>query len=363
MLTDANPPRLGQEHQATLVRQTGPNEWEVDCYELPKPWSATLRSRSSKTYMPGDTETLWVFAVYPITLKALLSDSDFGRLPISNRMRPRYIQALQSTLQLLEQPGRALETSPEHLSELKGMFNRCLRKDQWDWLTVYTNLGSPSQKLSQVTVERLVSLRRAMKGADIEDLDRSLSQFIGLKLETRLGECIRLISGSGQHLQDLTQLKPYSANSLTTELDPDTLPENEGYLMSQVSRAKLDRANTDHQRTLAILTRTLEAQGFTIEHSRLVDAYTNLKSGPAIFEVKSIHARNELSQCRKALSQLYEYRYLHGVPDASLWLVLSSPPYTEWIAGYLQTDRNIEVLWVTGDQVHGPSRDRLFRSS
>ncbi len=98
------------------------------------------------------------------------------------------------------------------------------------------------------------------------------------------------------------------------------------------------------------------------ESNRLIDLFCHLKTGPAIFEVKSITAANERVQCREALSQLYEYRYLHSVPMASLWVVLSARPQTEWLVDYLQHDRGVGVLWVEDGRIGGSAADLLTES-
>ena len=66
----------------------------------------------------------------------VVSGSEFGFKPISNRMRPRYVAALQHVGSAL-QSGGLREQDSEYFSEVKGMFNRCVRRDQWDWHTVY----------------------------------------------------------------------------------------------------------------------------------------------------------------------------------------------------------------------------------
>jgi hypothetical protein len=146
---------------------------------------------------------------------------------------------------------------------------------------------------------------------------------------------------------------PALVDTVAVEEDADR------YIASQVARAKLERANMSHRQTLQVLTEYLQKNGYQVEYSRLVDAYCRLKTGPAIFEVKSITEDNERAQCRHALSQLYEYRYLYGLTDASLWLVLSRPPQVTWIVEYLMSDRNIELLWVADGELGGPSAARL----
>ena len=93
-----------------------------------------------------------------------------------------------------------------------------------------------------------------------------------------------------------------------------------------------------------------------------MDAYARLPSGPAIFEVKSNTKDNERSQIRHAISQLYEYRYLHDLGDATLWIVLSNPPFVTWMTDYLRGDRSIHVLWAEENELAGPDLTLLTQS-
>jgi hypothetical protein len=40
------------------------------------------------------------------------------------------------------------DTYADSLSEVKGLFNRIHRQDQWDWFTVFEQLGCPGRKKS-----------------------------------------------------------------------------------------------------------------------------------------------------------------------------------------------------------------------
>lgn len=67
--------------------------------------------------------------------------------------------------------------------------------------------------------------------------------------------------------------------------------------------------------------------------------------------MKSTTDGNVHSQIRRAISQLYEYRYLQEVPAAKLVIVLESPPPREkrWIVDYVVKDRKLLIAW-DGDQ-------------
>jgi hypothetical protein len=132
------------------------------------------------------------------------------------------------------------------------------------------------------------------------------------------------------------------------------------YIISKTARVKIEQANREHIRTLAVLTNHLRERGKEVSSSKLIDAFSILTVGAAIFEVKSITESNERDQVRHALSQLYEYRYLHQKPDATLWVVFSREPFSSWIVDYLISDREVRVVWsdANGHMV-GPSSNLL----
>lgn len=354
-------PKIGDELVARITESTVANEWKADCPTLPREWSAELRSRSGELYEPGDECLFWVYGIVVERQLILLSDSQFGRFPIADRMRPRYIQAIRSTLHVISCPQEAESVSPEDLSEVKGIFNRCIRKDQWDWLTVYKTLDRPSFSILQKSVSYLGALARAVRHQEAEEIMRYAGLLSGLELGTMLEVALARITANTPHLSYGTSFEPISAVRHDQSL-PEGEVDSDPYIISQVARAKLERANTNHARALQTLVAFLESNGFVVERSRLVDAYCRLKTGPAIFEVKSITPENERSQCRQSLSQLYEYRYLHSMPEASLWVVLSERPRISWIADYLQGDRGVGVLWIESEELKGPGLTSLLAS-
>jgi len=93
-------------------------------------------------------------------------------------MRSRYDDAVQTGLDVVEGNLLLEEVDLSHLSELKGMFNRCLRQNQWDWFTVFTELGRPEPKSMRQIVSALAGLRRAIKDGDTESLEHSRVQLI-----------------------------------------------------------------------------------------------------------------------------------------------------------------------------------------
>jgi hypothetical protein len=135
--------------------------------------------------------------------------------------------------------------------------------------------------------------------------------------------------------------------------------EEQPYVLSQVSKKKLENANRKHSFTLSILKDKLRSIGCEVTETKHIDAFAVVNKIPAIFEVKSINEDNENDQVRAAISQLYEYRFLYSLFDASLWVVFSEKPFSSWILDYLSQDRNINVLWIENDSISGLSKGLL----
>lgn len=96
----------------------------------------------------------------------------FGMAPISQRMQLRYDAAVQTALDAMDGNLTFNEIPLDDISELKGMFNRCLRQDQWDWFTVYTELEEPPRKNMRRIAGELKLFRRAISSHDAPTFER-----------------------------------------------------------------------------------------------------------------------------------------------------------------------------------------------
>lgn len=59
-----------------------------------------------------------------------------------------------------------LDTISEDISKVKGLFNRVVKQDQWDWFTVNMYFDYPTHRDLVVIVSALVSLRKAILSND-----------------------------------------------------------------------------------------------------------------------------------------------------------------------------------------------------
>ena len=98
-----------------------------------------------------------------------------------------------------------------------------------------------------------------------------------------------------------------------------------------------------------ILAASLRLRFDDVFENTFVDLMVDADGQSFIFEVKSNNNRNVLSQIRKAIAQLYEYRYRSELPQAYLCIVLQQKPPQEWVIDYLLNDREILVCWLVDD--------------
>ncbi|HVS94530.1 MAG TPA: hypothetical protein VHE59_20975 [Mucilaginibacter sp.] len=122
--------------------------------------------------------------------------------------------------------------------------------------------------------------------------------------------------------------------------------------------AATERADNAHRRLVNLVAERIRRTGSIPRNNQIIDLATRFNDVDFIFEMKSITNNNAKSQVRSALSQLYEYKYLQNLPDSNLVLVVENrlPPNAEWMVEYLETDRNIHVIWDGDDQLHGTER-------
>ncbi|MEG4997848.1 leucine-rich repeat domain-containing protein [Microcoleus sp. B4-D4] len=131
---------------------------------------------------------------------------EFGRAPISVTMQGRYNYTVQSMIDFLEGNATIEEIEPDKISELKGMFNRCLRKDQWDWLSVFARFGSPKRESLTPLIPLLIDLRRSVISGETQIVGSISQRLLQLDL-------LRLL----RTFQDASYSQSNNTESLTRE--------------------------------------------------------------------------------------------------------------------------------------------------
>lgn len=94
----------------------------------------------------------------------------FGNAPLKPSTEKKNRSSIENLLAIID---REILPDPtpyrlESISTVKGLFNRTLRQDQWDWYTVWTLLGRPSRGTASKSVKALVDLRASIKDGQDE---------------------------------------------------------------------------------------------------------------------------------------------------------------------------------------------------
>jgi len=96
----------------------------------------------------------------------------FGMAPVKPETQSRRRQSaivalgLLNSIELLKPSEHQDPQVADALSEVKGLFTRSCKQDQWDWFSVWTQLGRPGRKRCRDISNDLWNLRRAMLDQD-----------------------------------------------------------------------------------------------------------------------------------------------------------------------------------------------------
>jgi hypothetical protein len=129
----------------------------------------------------------------------------------------------------------------------------------------------------------------------------------------------------------------------------------------EVTRIRHQRSALAHRVLLNKLDQFIRERGAIPQESEHIDLYAKIPDdGSFLFEVKSVTSENLLSQTRKGVSQLYEYRYRYQDEigkDVVLCLVYpNEPTEIDWLEDYLCIDRQIAVCWFDQNELRYASQ-------
>lgn len=90
----------------------------------------------------------------------------FGMSPISDEMLKRYTEAIDEINAFVSYLKAPHQIELNSISEFKGMLNRCIKRDQWDWFTVHTKIGNPPIALMKKIVTNIIDIRNNIKNQE-----------------------------------------------------------------------------------------------------------------------------------------------------------------------------------------------------
>lgn len=148
-------------------------------------------------------------------------------------------------------------------------------------------------------------------------------------------------SGTGKNLPNLTQQRGINKHP--------PKKSSKDYFQFNINSQKIDRANLLHWKLIDFKASFLNGRGYEYSSNQHIDLFTTDKDSPALYEMKSIadNGINAIAQIRKAISQLYEYRYIYNLTNAKLCIVTNYDIGKEqkWVEDYLNKDRHIAYEW------------------
>lgn len=137
-----------------------------------------------------------------------------------------------------------------------------------------------------------------------------------------------------------------------SRLLPQTYRTNESIADPALTQLKRQKSNTYHRFLVDEVERRLQTRGCQAKDNIYIDLAATLDSLNILFEMKSCNSDNVISQIRKAISQVYEYRYRYSDEFPSeltlLCVVIQERP-DKWWLDYLIKDRDINIIWLEGD--------------
>jgi hypothetical protein len=149
-----------------------------------------------------------------------------------------------------------------------------------------------------------------------------------------------------------SNLPPLTPRQSSRPVSPTYKP-NESNTDPEVTRLKRQKSNTYHRFLVEEIERRLKTQGCEEpEDNVYIDLAGEINHVKILFEMKSCNPENVIYQIRKAVSQVYEYRYRYSsyFPQEStlLCIVVQERPDNWWL-DYLIKDRGINIIWLEGD--------------
>ncbi len=80
----------------------------------------------------------------------------------------------------------SFEVIPEAISEIKGLFTRSYKQDQWDWFTVWMQLGRPGRQRCRDISSTLRNLRQSLLSQNVNDFTSNRLTLIQLRAASAL---------------------------------------------------------------------------------------------------------------------------------------------------------------------------------
>ncbi|MFF8192243.1 HelD family protein [Streptomyces bobili] len=380
-------PLIGSDVRVEVVDQAPGGRYKVKPLSpvTDRPLVLTVRHGSAPPRR-GEKLDCWVFANE--SNQTVLTADQRGRSPVSERMAGRYIAALDVLGELVENDGDVPDARAR-LSELQGMANRVLRRDQADWVDVLHLFDSPDRERLGALRDLAAAANRALKEGTL-DAGRLQQDLTASGWAATLAEARRVLQGrlatapgpspdsddgatvvpvvpaaprrpeqSQQQPEQKDVAKMTLAESTTA---PPSTTTKDGFLRALEASADADRTCRKHEAVRHALKSSLLWADLQPADSPVVDV--SCVTGRGLFLYEALGAgRSTYADLRSGATRLLEINHTLETPAAGLYLVLSEPPAEDWSADTVRDVFDVHVIWRSPQGWGGEDTDIALGSS
>ncbi|MFE2326523.1 HelD family protein [Streptomyces sp. NPDC059385] len=365
-------PRIGTDVRVEVVDRAPGGRYKVKPLSpvIDRPLVLTVRHGSAPP-LRGEKLDCWVFANE--TTQTVLTADQRGRSPVSERMAGRYLAALDVLGELTESDGDVPDAR-NRLSELQGMANRILRRDQADWVDVLHLFGDPDRERLGVLRDLAATTNRVLKEGtfDVGRLAEGLaaSGWAGplaearQELQERFGTATKPKSDGAVPVAP-TQPDQKEEVQMTTAYTTAATPAattKDGFLRVLETGAATDRACKKHEAVRHALKASLLWADLQPADSPVVDVSCVTQHGLFLYEALGAGC-STYADLRSGATRLLEINHTLPAPADGLYLVLSEPPAEDWSVDTIRDVFRVNVIWRSPTGWGGENADVAFGSS
>ncbi|WP_033222638.1 HelD family protein [Kitasatospora phosalacinea] len=347
-------PRVGTDVRVEVVDRTPGGRYKVKPLSpmIDRPLVLTVR-HGSVPPLRGAKLDCWVFT--NDTTQTVLTSDQRGRSPVSDRMVERYLAALDVLGELVERDG-SVPDARNRLSDLQGMANRVLRRDQADWVDVLHLLGDPNRERLGVLRDLATTTNRALKESnfDVGRLAEGLdaSGWAGPLAEARRELHERFSTATKPNSDDAALVAPTQADQkeevqMTTADTTATTPAattKDDFLRALETAAGTDRACKKHEAVRHALKASLLWADLQPTDSVIVDVSCVTQHGLFLYEALGAGC-STYADLRSGATRLLEINHTLPEPADGLYLVLAEPPAENWSVDTIRNVFRVNVIW------------------
>ncbi|MEU7374593.1 ATP-binding domain-containing protein [Streptomyces albidoflavus] len=366
-------PRIGTDVRVEVVGRAPGGRYKVKPLSpaLDRPLVLNVR-HGSVPPRRGETLDCWVFANE--TAQTVLTADQRGRSPVSERMAGRYLAAVEVLGELADGDGDGdgdVSEARGRLSELQGMANRILRRDQADWVDVLHLFGDPDRQRLGVLRDLAATANRALKegtfdsGRLAEALDAS--GWAGPLAEARRELQERFGTETKRNSDNEAPLAPTHPDQKeeahmtiadTTAATP-VATTKDGFLRALEAAAEADRRCRKHEAVRHALKSSLLWADLQPADSAVVDVSCVTQHGLFLYEALGA-GRSTYADMRSGATRLLEINHTLPAPAEGLYLALSEPPAEDWSVDTIREVFRVNVIWRSPNGWGGENADIAF---